>query len=460
MSERRHSRSPRVERSGVPAFEAAVRAEAPPGAGHQPFTVHPPNDDRDAYVVTYIAPVLGNEGALGFDLGADPARRQAVEAARDRGGAVGTAPIRLVQESGDQTGFVLLAPVYDTKTIPTTEPSRRRHFVGVISAVFRLDDMFAGVLGADPEADAEMYDLGPTVEPQGARFDVATRLLDTAPRTTVTSNGDTDGLHRDLDLNIGDRRWRLVLTPAPGFATRSRTLPWTVGGLGALASLLVAAIVSATLRARGRAERLATDMTADLRTAEERSASILMGAPDAMLVVDGHGVIRNVNLATEALFGHAAGALEGQPVEVLLPESVGAVHRAHRAEYLNAPRRREMGAELELLARRADGTNFAVEVSLSPLVGANGALEVIAAVRDVSERRGAQAALQDAYDYEREAAERLRETDGLKNRFLSTVSHELRTPLTAILGFTELLLLHPLPEGQREDYLRRIGRNA
>lgn len=452
--------APLVAQADLPAFEAGVRAEAPAGDNQPPFTVHPPSDANDSYVVTFIAPVVGNEAALGFDLASDPARREAVEAARDRGDSVGTAPIRLVQESGDQTGFVLLAPVYDTTTVPPTEPARRRHFVGVISAVFRLDDMFAGVLGVASEADAEMYDLGPTVEPPGERFDASTRLLDTAPDSTVTSTGDAEGLHGDLDLNIGDRRWRLVLTPAAGFAPRPRTLPWTVGGLGALTSLLLAAIVSATLRARGRAEQLAADMTTDLRVAEERSASILLGAPDAMLVIDGHGVIRRVNLATEALFGHAAGDLEGQPVEILLPEALGDAHRAHRSQYLGAPRRREMGAELELLARRQDGTEFAVEVSLSPLIGAHHSLEVIAAVRDVSERRGAQAALQDAYEHERETAERLREIDELKNQFLNTVSHELRTPLTAIVGFTELLLANPLPEHQRDDYLERIGRNA
>lgn len=456
----RLSFAPRVAQADLPAFETAVRAESTAGDGQPPFTVHPPSDADDSYVVTFLAPVAGNEAALGFDLASDPARREAAEAARDRGHAVGTGPIRIVFESGEQTGFVLLAPVYDTTTVPATEPSRRRHFVGVINAVFRLDDMFAGVLGVASEADAEMYDLGPTVEPPGGRFDASNRLLDTAPNSTVTSTGEAAGLHRDLDLNTGDRRWRLVLTPAAGFAPRPRTLPWTVGALGALTSLLLAAIVSSTMRARGRAEQLAADMTADLRLAEERSASILLGAPDAMLVIDGQGVIRSVNLAVEALFGHAAGSLEGQPVEILLPEALADAHRTHRAGYLAAPRRREMGAELELLARRQDGTEFAVEVSLSPLIGARGSLEVIAAVRDVSERRGAQAALQDAYEHERETAERLRDIDELKNRFLNTVSHELRTPLTAIVGFTELLLANPLPDHQRDDYIERIGRNA
>jgi len=201
-------------------------------------------------------------------------------------------------------------------------------------------------------------------------------------------------------------------------------------------------------------------MTADLRAAEERTRSIIHGAPDAMLVVDGSGRISMVNLATEVLFGHPAADLEGEMVETLLPRDLAEVHRLHRAAYAAEPRRREMGVDLELLGRRADGTTFPVEVSLSPLRGPGDAVEVIAAVRDVSERRAAQAALQDAYDHERDAAEQLRQADELKTSFLNTITHELRTPLTAITGFTNVLLGTEVSSDQREDYLRRIQRNA
>lgn len=449
-----------VERSQVRAFEETVRADIADDEGYPPFEVWPDSAEPEAYVVTYLTPLKGNELAFGFDLGTDPVRRRAVESARDRGDPVGTGPIRLIQETGDQTGFILMSPVYDTVEIPPTAPARRRHFIGVISVVFRLDDMLAGVLGPTRETDAEMYDLGPTVDPPTLRFDETTRLIDTSPDTRVSADGDAVGLQRDLDLNIGDRRWRMVLTAGPGFGARSRALPLAVAGLGTLVSLLLAAAVHGAVRGRDRAEQRATEMTADLRVAEARSASILLGAPDAMLVVDGSGLIQSVNLAAESLFGYAAEEMEGQPVEMLLPADLGAAHRAHRAAYLSAPRRREMGAEIELLATRRDGSSFPVEVSLSPLAGEAGGLEVIAAVRDVSERRIVQAALQSAYDHERETAEQLREADELKTRFLNTISHELRTPLTAISGFTDLLLTSDLPAEQREDYLHRIRRNS
>lgn len=451
---------PRVDRDDLARFEASVQAETAANREYPPFVVHPASAEAESYPVTYVEPLAGNEAVFGFDLGSDPPRRRAIEAARDRGDAVGTGPVRLVQETGDQTGFVLFSPMYDTGDVPATAPARRRHFVGVVNVVFRVGDMFAGVLGPNSEADAEMYDLGPTVDPPAARYEASTRLFDTNPDIAVASTGEVRGLHRDLDLNIGERRWRMVLTPASGFASGSGILPLVVVILGSLVSVLLAGVMHFTTQARGRAERRAREMTADLRVAEERSRSILLGAPDAMLVVDGGGEISSVNHATEALFGYSAEELEGKPIEMLLPADLGETHRAHRSGYLKAPRRREMGADLELLGRRRDGANFPLEVSLSPLVGPAGTIEVIAAVRDVSERRAGQAALQDAYDHEREAAEQLREADELKTTFLNTISHELRTPLTAITGFTDLLLTTSLPPEQRDDYLRRVQRNA
>ncbi len=452
--------APRVPRRDLARFEASTQAETAALGTYPPFAVHPSTTGVDAYIVSYLEPMTGNEPAFGFDLSSDPPRLEAIEAARDRGATVGSAPIRLVQEPGHQAGFLLLAPLYDTHDVPTTAPARRRHFAGTVDVAFRVGDMFAGALGAHPEVDAEMYDLGPTIDEPAARFDRSTRLLDTNPRVVVDANGQVRGMHRDIDLNIGDRRWRMVLTPASGFADTPRGLMWLVACFGAIVTALLASVVHVTSRARGRAERLAMAMTAEVRTAEARTSSIIQGAPDAMLVMDGRGRIASVNLATESVFGYTAHELKGQPIELLLPDDLAEAHRLHRATYLQAPRRREMGAELELLGRRRDGTTFALEVSLSPLVGHDGAVEVIAAVRDVSERRGAQAALQDAYDHERETADQLRQANELKATFLNTISHELRTPLTAIAGFTDLLLTVDLPPQLREDYLRRVRRNA
>lgn len=140
------------------------------------------------------------------------------------------------------------------------------------------------------------------------------------------------------------------------------------------------------------AHRQATEereaMYEQIVAAEQRARAIIDAAPDATLVVDADGAITFANPRVAATFGYQSGELLGKGIEVLLPQRFRERHVSHREGYVDSPRARPMGAELELVGLHRDGSEFPVEVSLSPLTTDEG-YQVVAAVRDMTERREA-----------------------------------------------------------------------
>jgi PAS domain S-box-containing protein len=180
------------------------------------------------------------------------------------------------------------------------------------------------------------------------------------------------------------------------------------------------------------AARAAPSITAVLRReavmesklSAELMRSALAAAPDAMLFADAAGRVVFANRQMCTLFGYSAQEIATLEVEDLLPQRHRAVHRAYRGSFMREQRARQMGIGLELLARRKDGTEFPVEISLSPIHDEERDL-IAAAIRDVTARRRIQAALLEA----RQAAERATQA---KSRFLATASHDLRQPLQSL----------------------------
>src|SRR5215470_9153558 len=132
---------------------------------------------------------------------------------------------------------------------------------------------------------------------------------------------------------------------------------------------------------------------------------LLEAGPDAVVIVDHQGTIRTVNRQAEEMFGHTRGDLVGRPVESLLPDRFRERHEHQREAYAEHPRTRAMGSGLELFGRRGDGSEFPVEVSLSPMTLDETPL-VISTIRDVTERKRAEQQLRStAADLTRSNAE-------------------------------------------------------
>ena len=171
---------------------------------------------------------------------------------------------------------------------------------------------------------------------------------------------------------------------------------------------------------------------------ETRYRGLLETVPDAIVMVNNTGRIVLINEQAETLFGYKKEELLGSPVEILLPARFREGHVGHRTRYFAEPKTRAMGAALELFAIRKDGTEFPVEISLSPLKTEEG-LFAMSVIRDVSERKKLEEELRQKNNALEEQNRRVQTANRLKSEFLANMSHELRTPLNGIIGFAEIM---------------------
>ncbi|MES2555771.1 MAG: PAS domain-containing sensor histidine kinase [Bacteroidota bacterium] len=199
---------------------------------------------------------------------------------------------------------------------------------------------------------------------------------------------------------------------------------------------------------------------------KEGSDALFLYATEGILIADAQGEIVRVNPSATRLFGYEKDELSGKKIEVLIPSRFSHAHVGHREGYSHHPRARSMGSGMELYGLKKDGSEFPLEISLSPYHNEAGSF-VIAFIIDATLRKQSEENLKHySADLEKQvkdrtlvfreaikelkktkselydALEKERELNEMKSRFVSLASHEFRTPLTTMLSSLSLIALY------------------
>jgi signal transduction histidine kinase len=232
----------RVRPGGEAAVIAMARAQGIPE-----FRIWPADPRDELHTILYLEPLdRRNRAALGYDMFSEPARRAAMERARDTGQPAATGRVTLVQEIDEnkQAGFLIYVPVYRGSLVPETEAERREHLLGFAYSPFRVNDLMLGIFSerTDPLVSFEIYD--------GAVLDAEHLLY----RSDGGAQPDSS-LVATTDLAVAGRTWTVRYAARPTFtrAQRSGLVPF-VGLAGVLISGVLFALVQSQVRARNQAE--------------------------------------------------------------------------------------------------------------------------------------------------------------------------------------------------------------
>jgi PAS domain S-box-containing protein len=385
-------------------------------------------------MVRLMVPMQGNERAIGLDYRQTPGQAEAAERARVTREVVLAGPLPLVQGG---MGLIARLPVY------LARPEGER-FWGLVSAVIDSDGLFRSVGLLDGTLPIDVAIRG--TDATGASGPVFLGRAELFQQQAVLT---------EIDWPQG--AWQLAAAPRGGWPRHADTL-WSLRSAYAALAVLVLGAFIVVARA-GHATALARERA---ETAQRQVAALLAGAPDAMLLLDADGAIVRANPQAERLFGLDRVGLQARRLDDLMvsdplwPSSVpggkpGLVARAAAAQ----------GVPHEVRGRRADGREFPLELSLSPLLVDESPL-VAAVLRDVTARKAVDAELEQ-YRNQLEsqvvqrtaqlaaAKEAAEAASVAKTAFLANMSHEIRTPLNAITGMAYLVRHAGVSAGQAQQ---------
>jgi PAS domain S-box-containing protein len=404
--------------------------------GYPKFSIRPPGEREEYFVIVYVEPMAGFEFAFGLDIGANPAvaapDRKAVanlqHVARDSGILTASGvPIR-IKGATDYVGLAMRLPVYRNGMPLDTVEERRAAYLGSLGAGFNLRNLMAGVLQPETMQYMRFRLYGPQVEGSDPNssgdnrmlFD-SSRLSGTSPAEASVAGSDSTFIHVE-QMEVAGRPWEISFS-APKAAIIGRVDRWVpsiVFASGLLLSLLLFGILYSLSSSRSRAVKIADQMTKDLRETEERFRLITENASDLITVIDPQGRRVYVNPAFGKLFGNTETLIGSDAFGEVHPEDKAHVRETFFDTLKDGQNRR---AEFRFLL--PSGEVRYIESHRSAVLDPHGRVALVVAVaRDVTERKRADEDLQNYAERLRVTSRKLVEVQETERRLIASELHD------------------------------------
>ncbi|WP_206997073.1 bifunctional diguanylate cyclase/phosphodiesterase [Trinickia mobilis] len=412
----------------VPAAQKAAHVAEMRRQGVTNYMIQPGGARGDYAPIIQREPYVGrNRTRIGFDTWADPVRRNAMERARDSGMAAITGKLRLAvdSETDAHPGFIMYLPIYAQGEPQDTVAQRRAHLIGWVYASFHMRDIIASLYGEEPPGlTLAVYD---GVEPS---------LASLMHRSSRAAAHQPPALSASEYLVVAGHDWTLTLNAGDDFKARfGRHAEMVIALAGTGLSLLLALLAWLLVTGRGRAMRLASAMTRELREheAELRIAAVAFNSLEAMMITDAGGKILRVNSAFTECTGYTADEIVGKTPHILNSGR----HKAAFFREMWDTIRREGGWQGEIWDRRKNGDIYPKWLTIAAVTGEDGVVShFVGTHHDITERKIAEERIKELAFFD--ALTRLPNRTLLMDRLKQAITSSARSEACGALLFIDL----------------------